>query len=211
MKPKPCVAGVILAAGEAKRMGRSKLLLPFKAGTIIESVVTAARQSPLDPVVIVLGHKAEKIQATVDLDAVNVVINPDFRQGQSTSLKAGIHKLPKTCRGAMFLLGDQPRITPAIIETLIHSFNPQQDRLVIPTCQGQRGNPVIIHRALFRQLLELEGDTGARPLFQEFKAQIHWVEMADEHLFLDVDTPDDYRALLSTENQKTINPFGSAS
>ncbi len=136
MKSEPRVAGVILAAGEAKRMGRSKVLLPYQEGPILEAVIKPVRRSPLAPVVIVLGHGADEIQAAVYFDKVEVVINKDFRQGQSSSLKAGLGKVPDTCQGVMFLLGDQPRITPAMIEKLVNSFNPDKDLLVVPTCRG---------------------------------------------------------------------------
>lgn len=200
MRSKPHVAGVILAAGEAKRMGRSKVLLPYRDGTILEAVVAPARRSPLTPVVIVLGHGAGEIQAAVDFDNVEVVINKDFRKGQSSSLKAGLGKVPDTCQGVMFLLGDQPRITSAVIEKLVDSFNPDKDLLVVPTIRGRRGNPVIVHSALFSRIMQLEGDLGARPLFREFNHLIHWVALTDGQLFLDVDTPADYQRLLGSQN-----------
>lgn len=200
MKSELRVAGVILAAGESKRMGRSKVSLPYQNGTILEAVITPARRSSLSPVVIVLGHGADEIQAAVDFDNVEVVVNKDFRQGQSSSLKAGLGKVPDTSQGVMFLLGDQPRITLVMIEKLVDSFNPNKDLLVVPTCRGRRGNPVIVHSALFSRIMQLEGDVGARPLLLEFSRQIHWVELADDQLFLDVDTPADYQRLLKTRN-----------
>lgn len=201
MKSEPHVAGVILAAGEAKRMGCSKVLLPYQEGTILEAVIKSARRSPLAPVVIVLGHDADKIQTAAAFDNVEVVINKNFRQGQSSSLKAGLCKVPDTCQGVMFLLGDQPRVTPATIKKIVNSFNPDKDLLVVPICRGRRGTPVIVHSALFSRIMQLEGDVGARPLFREFSHQIHWVGFADGQFFMDVDTPADYQRLLKTQNQ----------
>jgi molybdenum cofactor cytidylyltransferase len=183
-------------------MGRCKLLLPYNKGTLLEAVLAAAYQTSLTPIIIVLGHNGDKIRNVINLEGFTVVNNPNFRQGQSTSLNAGIEHAPAACQGAMFLLGDQPRITPEVIQTLIHSFNPEQDSLVIPTSRGRRGNPVIIHRRLFSEIRDLRGDTGARLLFQRFKEQIRWVELDDDGLFLDVDTPADYRILLQSNGEE---------
>jgi len=201
MKSKSKVAGIILAAGEAKRMGRSKLRLPYGSGTILDAVIGAARRSPLAPIIVVLGHKAAAIRATVNLEGLAVVDNPRYRQGQSTSLQTGLTRVPDTCQGAMFLLGDQPRITPSLIGKLVDSFDSRRDRLVIPRHQGRRGNPVIAHRELFPRISKLTGDTGARPLFREFSDHIRWVESADGSLFFDVDTPGDYKTLLTSPAQ----------
>ena len=164
-------------------------------------------RSPLAPVVIVLGHDAEEIQSAVNFDNVEVVINEDFRQGQSSSLKAGLCKIPDTCQGVMFLLGDQPRITATMIEKLVNRFHPDKDLLVVPTCRGRRGTPVIVHAELFSRILQLTGDVGARPLLREFSHQIHWVELADEALFMDVDTPADYQRLLKIQNKTGQEEF----
>jgi molybdenum cofactor cytidylyltransferase len=152
--------------------------------------------------VLVLGHGAKAIQAQMDLAGVVQVHNPNFRAGQSTSLKAGLAQLPVSCQGALVLLGDQPRITPALIETLLGSFNPQKDRLVIPTCQGRRGNPVLIHQALFPLIAKLEGDVGARALFARFSEQTNWVAVDDCGIFQDVDTPADYARLTGWQHQR---------
>ena len=197
MRSGPHVAGVILAAGEARRMGRCKLLLPYRGSTILGTVAAAARRSGLEPLVLVLGHDAARIRERMDLEGLVVTLNPAFRQGQSTSLRAALERVPPTCQGAMFLLGDQPRITPDVIESLRREFTPRTDRLVIPTAQGRRGNPVIVHRALFPRIRELRGDAGARSLFGRYSRRTRWVKLADDRLFWDVDTPEDYRRLMT--------------
>ena len=206
MNSKSRVAGIILAAGEAKRMGRSKVMLPFQDGIILDAAVTAAQQSALDPVVLVLGYQAAEVQralksVTGEGARIKTVINRHFKSGQSSSLKAGLSRVPENCHGAMFLLGDQPQITKDIIDNLVNRFSPERDRLVVPTCQGQRGNPVIVHRRLFPHLLKIQGDVGARPLFRQFAHRIHWVEVEDSRHFFDVDTPADYQQLMRFKDQ----------
>ncbi len=194
-KPSPKVAGVILAAGSSSRMGKTKQLLPFGKTTLLGQVIQTALDSKLHDIIVVLGHDADKVSQTIDLTSLKTTLNVDHRKGQSTSLIKGLEMVSSQCDAAMFLLGDQPLITPAIINTLVDTFETARASIVIPYFNGRRGNPVIIARSLFHRLKSLSADTGARVLFDEFKESVVKVPVQDKAVLIDVDTREDYKNL----------------
>lgn len=193
------VAGIILAAGEGSRMGRTKQLLPFRGKTILECVVDNALGAKLDQVVVVLGHQAELLKPLLEGKGVDAVINPRYREGQSTSLKAGLDALPNDTDAVLFLLGDQPLITPALIDQIIAAYHTSGSPIVMPVNEGKRGNPVLFSRETFAGIQALSDDCGARPLFQEYASRLLALPIADPAIHFDVDTEEDYRRLLDEE------------
>jgi molybdenum cofactor cytidylyltransferase len=189
------IAGVILAAGKASRMGTPKQLLPYKETTILGEVLKNALQSALDPLMVVLGFMADEIRRRIDFGTATVVIADAYDLGQSASLKAGLSHVPDDCDGALFLLGDQPLITADIIDTLIAQYRRFNNDILIPTYGGKRGSPVLIGRPLFPQLHTLTGDTGGRVLFERFADRIMEIEVGQESICIDIDTPADYEKL----------------
>lgn len=193
------VAGIILAAGEGSRMGRTKQLLPFGGKSILERVVESALDSALHRVVVVLGHQAERIAPLLAGRGVEVALNPEYRRGQSSSLKCGLRHLGADSDAALFLLGDQPLITPALIDTLVRRYRESPRPIVMPVYQGVRGNPVLFDRETFSRIEELDADCGARALFQEYRGRLLPVPVADPAIHFDIDTAADYRRLLQRE------------
>ncbi len=190
------IAGIILAGGRSSRMGRVKQLLPWRGTTLLGSVLALARRSRLDKLVLVLGCASEAILQTVDLQGAQVIVNPDYAQGQSTSLQAGLGALPEDIQAAVFLLGDQPLVTAAIIDLIISTYTETKAPLVIPVHAGRRGNPVLIHCSLFPELRALEGDTGARVMFERYADSICEVPVLDNSICRDIDTWEDYQELI---------------
>ena len=196
-RPKQKIAGVILAAGTASRMKSIKQLLPFGKTTLLGRVISNARKSALDEIVVVLGHRADKIQQAMDFSGTKIIINHDYPKGQGSSLGAGLEQVSEDCGAVLFLLGDQPLVSPLLINQLVTAFENSHAPIVIPYCNGKRGNPVIIARALFPQLKSLSDDAGARVLFHRYKSSILKVEVADEAVLVDVDTKEDYERLMA--------------
>ncbi|WP_147820675.1 nucleotidyltransferase family protein [Salidesulfovibrio onnuriiensis] len=186
------VAGVILAAGMASRMGDNKLLLSVRGKAVVRNVVEAACASRLSPVIAVLGRDAEAVRPEVSLDSVTVVENPQYYLGYAESLNKGLEAVPASCAGAMFLLGDQPLLQPATIDALVEAFLEDPRRWVAPEYHGTRGNPVIVPRTWFGKIQSLHGDTGPREFINDPQAQLNLVPVEDEGVLLDVDTPADY-------------------
>ena len=191
------VVGVILAGGSSSRLGRPKQLLPLGGRPLLAHTLDGAARSALDGLVVVLGHEADAIRRAIDFDAVGarVVLNSRYRDGQSTSLRAGLMALPRTAAAALFLLGDQPLVGPAIIDATIAAYRESGARIVMPAYDGRRGNPVLFDRALWPALLRIEGDQGARELIRTHAAEVVDVPIAGGHYTDDIDTEEDYERL----------------
>ena len=188
-----------MAAGRSTRFGAPKQLLPIAQTTMLEKVVHHALGSNLSQIIVVLGHLAETIQAKTDLSRTTVVVNPNYRMGQSTSVKAGIGRVATDSDAAMVLLADQPLVGKSVINALIDSFQNTRPPLVLPVFQGKRGNPVLISRSLFAEIRTgLAGDSGARQLFRKYSDQTKRVPMPNGHILFDVDEMGDYLRLLKT-------------
>lgn len=191
------VAGLVLAAGRSTRMGeRNKLLLELRGEALVRHAVAAQLGAKARPVMVVTGHQQEEVEAALTGLDVGLVHNPDFASGLAGSLKAGLAALPEEAAGVVVSLGDMPNVTPQVIDRLAEAFADRPDALaVVPTLLGQRGNPVLLSRALFAAVAELSGDQGARRLLEEAGEAVVEVPLDDPAIALDVDTPEAWRAL----------------
>jgi molybdenum cofactor cytidylyltransferase len=186
------IAAVILAAGRSTRMGGpNKLLAEIGGRPLIRIAAEEALASKARPVIVVTGHQREQVQAAVNGLNVQVVHNPNFAQGLSTSVKAGLDAVPADADGAVVCLGDMPQVRAALIDRLIAAFDPERGALVVvPTIDGKRGNPVVWSRRFFPELAALEGDVGARHLIGKYAEAVSEVALTDAGALTDVDTPD---------------------
>jgi molybdenum cofactor cytidylyltransferase len=185
-------AAVVLAAGQARRMGGpNKLLLEIGGKPMVRHVVEAALASRAAPVVVVLGHQQHEVRQALRGLKVRFAINPDYEGGLSTSLRAGLEALPPDAAGAVVCLGDMPRVTAGLIDRLIAAFDPVEGRgIVVPTWRGKRGNPVLWARAYFAQMGAVAGDVGARHLIGEHAHAVVEVEAGSDAALVDIDTPE---------------------
>lgn len=190
-------AGIILAAGGSQRLGRPKQLLDWEGEPFVRRVARTALASGLSPVVLVTGALAGQVAAAVADLPVQVVHNPDWAAGQSESIKAGLAALPPETGAALFMLVDQPQVTPAVIEALLASHRRTLSAVTGPMADGRRANPVLFDRVTFGDLSELSGDTGGRAIFSRY--HVDWLPWHDARLLLDVDTPEDYRRLIAED------------
>ncbi|ESR22476.1 NTP transferase domain-containing protein [Lutibaculum baratangense] len=190
--PQAGISALILAAGQSRRMGAvNKLLQPVAGKPIVRHVVEAALASSCREVVVVTGHQREEVEEVLAGLDVRFVWNPDYGEGLSTSLRAGIGALSDGSEGALVLLGDMPRVEPGLIDALVAAFAPEEGRqIVVPVHQGKRGNPVLWARRYFDDLRSLKGDVGARHLIGEAGAMVFEVEAPRDSVLIDVDTPD---------------------
>jgi molybdenum cofactor cytidylyltransferase len=193
------VAGLVLAAGQSRRMGEvNKLLVEVDGKPMLCHVVDALLASRATPVVVVTGHEAEGVRSALAGRDVTFAHNSDYAHGLSTSLKAGVAALPEESEGVLIALGDMPRLTAAAFDRLIAAFNPLEGRgIVVPTVRGKRGNPVIFAARFVAEMSELAGDVGARHLIGEHALDVVEIEMDDGAALLDIDTPAALDALRS--------------
>lgn len=192
------VAAVILAAGGSTRFGSPKQLARWGDKTFIEGVVDTALASAARPVVVVLGAEADRCRTLLADCPLEIVFNPAWAQGQSTSLRAGLAALPAHTGGALFLLIDLPGITPNLINGLIQRHRETLAPLVWPEAEGRRGNPVLFDRTLFPELEQISGDTGGKPVLLKYKDQAERVEVRDARVLQDFDRPEDLAAFLGS-------------
>jgi molybdenum cofactor cytidylyltransferase len=187
------IAGIILAAGGASRMGLPKLMLPWHGQPLIRHTAQVAIESGLDPIIVVTGSNAFEITTALSECEVRLVHNPDWNNGQSTSVKQGINSLPEQTRAVVFLLGDQPFVSVDLLQALVTRYLETSPKILAPFVNGKRSNPVIFDRSVFALFQQLEGDKGARGLFEQYPpASLPW---PDERILLDIDTPEDYQNL----------------
>jgi molybdenum cofactor cytidylyltransferase len=184
-------AGIVLAAGRAKRFGDTKQLLPWNGTTLVAHAARTALDAGLDPVIVVVGYQAEKVEKALAGLPVKIAHNPDFESGQATSLRKGLEALPVGAGAAAFLLADQPLINVDIIKAIVNAHRQSFAPACVPVFQGQRGNPVLFDKTLFAELNELRGDTGGRELLEKHAEAIVAVP-ANREVLLDIDTREEY-------------------
>lgn len=191
------ISGIILAAGGSARLGRPKQLLPLAGEPLLSHALRHAAASTLDEVVLVLGHRAPEIAAAVGRWGQRVVVNDGYAAGQSGSLRAGLAAIDPASEAVLFLLGDQPEVGPATIDAVLAAFRSSGAPIVIPTYGGEPGNPILFRRNLFPDLARLTGDEGARGIVRDRRGEAHLVPVAARTPPRDIDTEDDYAALLA--------------
>ena len=195
------VAGIVLAAGGAQRMGRSKQLLELEGEPLVRRAARTALAAGLAPVVVVVGAEAEAVSAALEGLMVQIAPNPAWAAGQSTSLHAGLAALPQSCGATIFLLADQPFAPRELLSSLRELHAQSLPALAAPMCGGRRANPALFDRRTFSALRLIQGDSGGRVLFgQSSRFPVAWLPWLDERLLMDVDTPEDYRRLLGVDS-----------
>jgi molybdenum cofactor cytidylyltransferase len=187
-------AGIILAAGKSTRFGSSKQLLDWNGKPFVRHIAETALSAGLAPVVVVVGSDAARIESALAGLPVQIVHNPDYQNGQSTSIKKGIESLPANTGSAVFLLADQPQIPVEVVRALNESHSREMQSILAPmVLEDRRANPVLFDRATFPDLLNLTGDVGGRAIFD--KHHVEYLPWHDDILLFDVDTKEDYKKL----------------
>jgi len=201
MSSKTLTAGIILAAGASVRFGQLKQLIRLRGKYLVEWVLDAALKSCLDIVVLVLGHEYQSILKALGAKArhpqLKVVINHNYRDGQSTSLKAGLLSVRQTFGSVMYLLGDQPMINTEIIDHMLDQFRQSEKDLCVPVCKKKGGNPTVFKRPIYEELMMINGDIGARNIIRKNSERVLYVEIKDPLCFFDIDSQDDLEDLLT--------------
>jgi len=189
------IVAVVLSAGESSRMGEPKALLPIDGETFIERIVAALKQSGLERIIVVLGFNAEEMRREIQHLPVEIVVNPDYQQGQLTSLQAAIRHLEADshCDAMLVHLVDHPYIDPVLVRAMLQHFAASKNLIVVPRHQGKRGHPVIFARALFAELLDAPLDQGAKAVVNAHRDETLEIDTEDVGITLDIDTPELYR------------------
>jgi molybdenum cofactor cytidylyltransferase len=188
----PALEAVVLAAGSGTRFGGGKLTAAWDAGVLLEGALAAAYAAPVRSVTVVIGADAEAVAAAAhSFDPRTIIVHAaDHAEGMGASLRTGIASLPDDADGVYVFLGDMPRVPAEVLPRMAQALR-DGALAAAPAWRGRRGNPVLIDRTLFPQLLALTGDAGARGVLQGLGDQLALVESPDDGVLFDVDTPDD--------------------
>jgi len=190
------IYGIILAAGEGKRMGKVKLTLPLGNKKLIEWVLRAVKLTPLDKYFLVVRPEDKEIIRTGEKWGAEIVFNPEYKSGMSSSIQKALSLIPSEgVEGFFLILGDQPLITSRIINKLIKSFSPGKGEIVVPYFKNKRGNPVLFDICWKDELMAVTGDVGGRVLIKAHPEKIKRVNISDETILFDIDREEDYEKM----------------
>jgi molybdenum cofactor cytidylyltransferase len=194
------LSAIVPAAGMSTRLGRNKLLLPFKGQPLIAHAVDTLMASKVDEIIVVLGHEGDQVRAAIENRGVRFVENTDYRLGLSTSVRAGFAAVSVQTTGIMIYLADQPLLEAGEVDFLIGALaeaGKANKSIVVPFFRGQRGNPVIVEATYKASLLAITGDTGCRRLIKQNPGQVLTIEMETDHVVRDIDTIEAYDRMVA--------------
>jgi len=189
-------SGLVLAAGTASRLGVPKQLLPWRGTTLLEWVVRQAENSPLDEVIVIVGHESAAIRDKVSFERARIVEAPGFHEGCSASIRAGLEQVSASAEAAVLILGDQPGIETAALAAVIEGYRISQSPVVRISYRGQPGHPVLLSRKIFAEVQALHGDKGVWKLLEAHPQWVREIEM-DLPSPADINRWEDYTKLAS--------------
>ncbi len=197
---------LILAAGQASRMGKAKMLLPYKGTTILAHLVQEVSSLEPTSVQLVTGHYHDLIQAQISTEKVAIIRNLDYPLGMSSSIQVGLTALLKACPDLDFMVivvSDQPFLNRSILLSLINKHQQTKKGIIASAYNGVQGTPVLLSSAYFNHLYNLTGDKGARVILQQFPSDIETIEFESGEL--DIDTMDDYERFCKKINDYNVD------
>ncbi len=201
------LAGIVLAAGESRRMGQPKQLLPFGERTILERVVDTLLTAGVGEVIVVLGHLADRVRAVLGDRPVRAVVNTEYRQGMLSSVKCGVGAVGAGYDAVLIALGDQPHIEGAVVSEVMRAYRAGDAGIVIPRYGDKKGHPIIINLQRYREAIaNLPEDAGLNGLMQAHADDVRLIDVATEDIIRDIDVPDDYTRELArfTERRSSL-------
>ena len=186
------IAAVLTAAGLSSRMGRPKPLLPWRGKTLVEHQVDVLREGGVSDIVVVLGHRADEVVAAVERSQARYVINERYRQGRTSSIRAGLEEVPPNATDVLLVGVDQPR-TADIVRRVVSAHTTARALLTSPRFRGRGGHPLVFSVELMSELrLISEENQGLREVFERHRAEINEVIFDDPIVRLDLNTPETY-------------------
>ena len=200
------VVGVVLAAGESRRMGQLKALLPFGTYTVIEQVIQPLLHADLADVMVVLGHRSADIAKVLAPWPVHVLYNPDYRQGMTTSVQVALRYITPLPDAYLLVLVDQPHLGLTPVRQVLSGFRQTGKGLVIPTYNGKRGHPIVLAARYRQDVLALGPDQGLNIVTRGHPDDTLEVPMSADDILRDMDYPAEYEAELQRWQQRSSSP-----
>jgi molybdenum cofactor cytidylyltransferase len=187
------IAGIIIAAGESKRLGMPKQLLPWHGKSLIEFIIQTVIDCNLDPVHVVLGSNYDQIVPVIKYPKVKIINNKRWKEGKGTSISLGIRSLPEKVKATFIFVADQPFLNKSLINALLNIYEKKNADIVVSYVHGIQSNPVLFNQKVFPELMNLKGKEGGRDIFKKYRLEkLVW---NDEKVLWDIDTLADYEKL----------------
>jgi molybdenum cofactor cytidylyltransferase len=183
---------IILAAGESRRMGQPKQLLPFGDKTMLECVIDAFQTPRVDEIRVVLGYKADEIAPSIAHTSCKIVKNDRYPLGMFTSMQAGLRELPKQTKVVMLAICDQPRLKRETVETLVNEFEKKRHKILIPSYAGRQGHPPLLRAEYAKEILAMDESMTLKHFYGEHADDIERLVVEDEGVLIDIDDRETY-------------------
>jgi len=196
------ISAILLGAGESKRMKVNKLSLPWGRETVFEHCFNTLLRSKAGEIIVVLNKQNEEMKERFEKRSasatkkVKVTFNRYYKRGMSTSIHKGLQVMDPRSEGILISLGDQPLLRTRTINVLLRAFQQRKEGIVVPSFKGMKGHPVIFHRMFRKELLQLRGDTGGKPILLKYSKQIKTLPVRSEGVIKDIDTREAYQQAL---------------
>jgi molybdenum cofactor cytidylyltransferase len=192
------IIAIVPAAGQSRRMGVPKQLLPFAGTTVIGHIVDELKRSRIDEVCVVVGHQADRLRAALEGRSVRVVVNPDYeRSDMLGSIRSGLAAMPAACRVVLVALGDQPAITAELVDAMIDCFLTGGRGIIVPVHAGRRGHPLLLAGRYRGEILTGCDQVGLRGLLAAHADDVFELPVSTSAVLSDMDYPEDYQRELA--------------
>ncbi len=195
------ICAIVLAAGQSKRMGVQKVLLPFGGKTVISHIVAQLIASSVNDVYVVVGCQSKRVSEELSGRPVSIVDNPDYKSGMLSSVRCGLGAIPRQCGTVLVALGDQPSITTKLIDQMLQSFTSTEKQILVPLYNNKRGHPILFSTTYCDEILTQYDDIGLRGLLYAHKEDIFELPVDTSGVLSDMDYPEDYRRELRRKSQ----------
>jgi molybdenum cofactor cytidylyltransferase len=188
------ITAIILAAGQSKRMGQPKMLLPWGNETVLTHVISTFREAGLADIIVVTGGTRERVEDAISALKINTVFNPEFAKGEMlSSIQCGIRATTDKSQAVLIGLGDQPQVQAGSVRMVCDAYHASKSDIIVPSFNRRRGHPWLVARSLWDELLMMESPLSPRHFLDTYREKIQYVNIDDSGVLLDLDTPEDYQ------------------
>lgn len=188
------ISAIILAAGQSKRMGQPKMLMPWGKSTVIGHVISTFLNAGIEDVTVVTGGAREQVEKAISQYPVRKIHNTNYATGEMlSSIQCALRVMPPQTQAALIGLGDQPQVQEKSLRLICEEYQGQKSKLIVPSFQRRRGHPWLVARPLWREILALQAPESPRDFLTKHSAEIHYVNVDTPSILADLDTPEDYQ------------------
>lgn len=188
------ITAIILAAGESKRMGQPKMLLPWGNETVLTHVISIFQRAGVEDILVVTGGARKKVEKILSGQRVRTTYNKAYADSEMlSSIQCGIGSLMQQTQAVLIGLGDQPQVQTGSVRRVCEAYQESKSDIVVPSYHMRRGHPWLVAKSLWNELLEMKHPQSPRDFLNQHRDEIHYVEVDDPNILADLDTPDDYQ------------------